>query len=137
MSSNAIKPAAVLASLGLVACTLAVFGFNQLRGPEGTVHRFMLAISEHNVNQVDRLSYGSARAKTVTASFVDRVFLSGGRYQVVDVSQKKSKARVGVIFYFPRGHQLPWIVSLSRAKDRWLVDADGTAGPGPTFLEGK
>ena len=137
MPPNAIRPAAILASLGLAACTLAVFGFNQLRGPEGTVHRFLMAVSERNVKKVDGLSYGSARGKTITASFVDRVFLSGGRYQVVDVSQKKAKARVGVIFYFPGGHQLPWIVSLSRTDDRWLVDADGTAGPGPTFLEGK
>jgi hypothetical protein len=135
MASQGVRISAVLASFGLLACTLSVFGFNQLRGPEGTVHRFIMAVGERNAQKVNLLAFGSRGAKTGTASFIDQVLRMGGKYQVVDVRQEKGRARVGVIFHFPNGDQIPWILSLSRVDDRWLVDADGTAGPGPAYME--
>jgi hypothetical protein len=135
MASKGLTLTGIAASLALAAVTLGVFSSRQLRGPEGTVHRFLMAVNERNLESINRLTFGTPREKGMTASLVAEVLQRGGRYEVIDVNQRSDRARVGVLFRFPNGTELPWIVSVRRSTGRqWMIDAEQSTRPGPAFL---
>jgi hypothetical protein len=135
MASKGLALSGIVASLALVALTIAIFSASQLRGPEGTVHRFLQAVGKKDIDTINRITFGSQGDKLMTADFVARVFSSGGRYEIIDVTQDPPRALVGVLFRLPDGRELPWIVSMQRVKGRrWLIDARLSATPGPTFM---
>ena len=135
MASKGISLSGIVASLALVAITLGVFATSQLRGPEGTVHRFLQAVGSKDLDTINKITFGSASEKLMTADFVARVFQSGASYEIVDVTQSPPRALVGVLFRFPDGRELPWIVSMQRVQNRrWLIDAKLSSTPGPTFM---
>src|SRR5688500_10023093 len=134
MASKGLTLGGIIASLALAGVTLAVFSFSQLRGPEGSVHRFLMAVSQKDGAAVSKLSLGTQQEKTIAASFVTQVLNLGARYQIVDVSQKSDRARVGVLFRFPNGDELPWIVSVRRINRKWLIDTAQSTRPGPAFM---
>lgn len=134
MASKGLTLSGIIASLALAGVTLAVFSLSQLRGPEGTVHRFLMAIGERDGAAINRLSFGTEQDKYLTANFVAQQFAYGARYQIVDVSQRSDRARVGVLFRFANGAEMPWIVSVRRANRQWLIDAGQSTRPGPAFL---
>jgi hypothetical protein len=134
MAAKGLTIAGIIASLAVIGLTLAVFSLSQLRGPEGSVHRYLLAVGEKNGEEVNRLSFGTQRDKVVVANFVSQVFQYGAQYQIVDVSQRAHLARVGVLFRFRDGTELPWIVSVRRVGRNWLIDAAQSTNPGPAFL---
>lgn len=130
---------AFVASLGIAAVTLGIFSARQLRGPEGTLHRFMMAIGERDAEAINRLTKGTPEEKLYTAAFAQRVLLSGGKYQVVDVNQVEEKnapvwARVGVLFRFPDGREMPWLVTVARVDRNWYINTKESMRPGPMFL---
>ena len=134
MASKGLTLGGILASLALAGVTLAVFSLSQLRGPEGSVHRYLMAISENDIPQINELSFGTQQEKGTVASFVSQVIHYGARYQVVDVYQEDYRARVGVLFRFPDGSELPWIVSVRKVERVWLIDASQSTRPGPAFM---
>ena len=134
MASKGLTLAGIVASLAIVGLTLGVFSLSQLRGPEGSVHRYLMAVGERDGESVNRLSFGTEREKFAVANFVSQVFQLGARYQVVDVNQTAHRARVGVLFRFNNGTELPWIVSVRRVGRDWLIDAAQSTQPGPAFM---
>jgi hypothetical protein len=134
MASKGVTFGGILVSLALAGLTLAVFAASQLRGPEGSVHKFLIAVAEERYPEVDELSFGTQQEKLVVTRFVSQVFRIGARYQILDVSQRSGRARVGVLFRIPNGSELPWIVSVRRVDRKWLIDAGSSTRPGPTFL---
>ncbi len=131
---------AIAASLGISAVTLGIFNARQLRGPEGTLHRFMMAIGERDAETINRLTLGTPEEKLYTTAFAQRVLMGGARYQVVDVNQVEEKhspvrAGVGVLFRFPNGSELPWLVSVQRVNRAWYIHAGESMRPGPMFLK--
>ncbi|MEO7454120.1 MAG: hypothetical protein ABIV13_05090 [Fimbriimonadales bacterium] len=133
MASKGVTLAGIVASLALVGVTIAVFSVSQLRGPEGSMHKFLMAVADQNFEEVNDLSFGTQQEKALVASFVSQAFRSGGRYQVLDVSQKSGQARVGVLFRFPNGQELPWVFVVRRSDRKWLIDAAMSTRPGPIF----
>lgn len=134
MASYGRTVASVVASAALAGVTLAVFAVSQLRGPEGTVHKFIRAVERRDGPAVDRLMFGTAEEKIQATALVDGVLKMGGRYAVLDVNHDSDRARVGVLLVFPNGAELPWIVSLRRVSREWLIDARQSSKPGPAFL---
>ncbi len=124
----------ILASIVLAGVTLAVFSLSQMRGPEGSVHRFLMAVAEQDGRTVDEITAGTEFEKRVAVGFVAQAFQLGARYQVVDVRQSSYRARVGVLLRFPDGAELPWIVSVRRVGRTWLVDTGQSTRPGPAFM---
>jgi len=134
MAPKGITISAVVAAAALAGLTISVFAKSQLRGPEGTVHRFMMAVGNRDWRAVDSLMYGSENEKVYVANFVDQVLTAGATYQVVDVNQISYRARVGVLFRLPNRNELPWVVSVRRVDRRWIVDANQSVRPGPAFM---
>lgn len=134
MASKGLTISAIVASAAVAGLTLAVFARSQLRGPEGTVHRFMMAVGNRDGRAVNELMYGSGNERVYVTNFVDQVLRAGANYQVVDVNQISYRARVGVLFRFPNGRELPWVVSVRRVDRHWIVDANQSVRPGPAFM---
>ncbi len=135
MASKGLTISAAVASAALAGLTITVFAKSQLRGPEGTVHRFMMAVGSRNWEAVDALMYGSANEKVYVANLVDQALRAGATYQVVDVNQISYRARVGVLLRFPNRQELPWVVSVRRINRQWIVDANQSVRPGPAFMK--
>ena len=70
MAAKGLTIAGIIASLAVIGLTLGVFSLSQLRGPEGSVHRYLLAVGEKNGEEVNRLSFGTQRDKIVVANLV-------------------------------------------------------------------
>lgn len=134
MASQGVKLTAILASVALAGVTLSVFAASQLRGPEGAVHRLMMAVGNRNWQEADGLMYGSDSEKVFVANLIDQLLRADASYQVVDVNQISYRARVGVLFRLRDGRELPWVVSVRRIDRQWIVDANQSVRPGPAFM---
>jgi hypothetical protein len=134
MASKGVTVGAILASLALAGVTLTLFSLSQLRGPEGSVHRFMIAVAEQDFITVNDITVGTEFEKRMAVGFVAQAFQLGARYQVVDVRQSSYHARVGVLLRFPDGAELPWIVAVRRVERDWQVDTGQSTRPGPAFM---
>jgi len=135
MVTKGVTISAIVASVAMAGLTISVFAGSQLRGPEGTVHRFMMAVGNRDWGALESLMYGSANEKVYVANLADQALRAGANYQVVNVNQISYRARVGVLFRFPNGNELPWVVSVRRVDRKWLVDANQSLRPGPEFMK--
>ena len=134
MPSKGLTIRGILASITLAGVTLAIFALSQMRGPEGSVHRFLMAVAEQDVLTVDKVTAGTAFEKRMAVGLVAEAFHRGARYQVVEVSQRSDRAWVGVLLRFPGGEELPWLVFVRKVDRKWLVDTGPSTHPGPAFM---
>jgi hypothetical protein len=122
----------LFASVVLAALTLGIFSQSELKGPEGPIHRYFLAIQRRDARAAANLVVGPEAEFYKWSSVFSGFFQSGARYQIVDVRRSGSLARAGIIFRSPDGQELPLIISLRRVGRQWLLDLRGLGLPMPT-----
>lgn len=114
--------------MAMAALTLAVFGLNQLSGPEGVTRRFLESLQRRDFERAFSLTEGGNReAADWTFSFLVPRLVSGATYSIDEVRRLPDApvARVRVTFYYPNAREgTDWIVR--RERRRWLVDLRAT-----------
>lgn len=120
---------AILASVVLATLTLTVFARSQLQGPEGSIHRYFLAILDKNVKGAAEVSVGSRDEFVSVTNYFAWLLTRGEGYRVVDVMRAGGSARAGVIVYTPDGREQPFIIPLRRIGKTWKIDLEKFAQP--------
>ena len=118
----------ISASLVLVALTLTVFAKSELRGPEGAINRYFIAILEKDQASAENAVFGTREDFINVSDFFGALLFSGAQYHVVDVMRSGSTARAGVIFY-KDGMEEPYIIPLRRIGKEWRIDLARIARP--------
>ena len=118
----------ISASLVLAALTLIVFAKSELRGPEGAINRYFIALLNRDQAGAESAVFGTREDFIGVSNFFGGLLSSGAQYHVVDVMRKGSTARAGVIFY-RNGMEEPYIVPLRRIGKEWRIDLARIARP--------
>ncbi len=121
----------ILASAVLATFTISVFGRSELRGPEGTIHRYFMAVQAKDARRAAALVIGPTSEFIKWSRFFSNAFTANARYQIVDVRRNRENARAGVILISPNGQELPLIISLRRIGKDWRVNMRGWSLPAP------
>ncbi len=120
--------AGITASLALVALTITVFAKSELRGPEGAINRYFLALLNRDEVGAESAAFGTLEDFANVSNFFAGLLATGARYHVVDVMRSGSTARAGVIFYRD-GIEEPYIIPLRRIGKEWRIDLARIARP--------